>query len=543
VVVTSPSVSDAPRGTELIGVRPIKGVRHRARLAPRWATPVFLFLGDGLALVAALALVGVTGGVALAYPAVALFSLAAAGAHRNRMTLCALNTLPWLLTRLAVPLLVLGPVIAITGDGAPLLLVAVASVGLLVVTRFISHALVRAARRRTYLLDRAVILGAGEVGAELGRSFLEHPEYGIALVGFLDRVEGDLPCPVLGDVDELDRVLGEFGIRRVIFAFGPAHESELVGVLRTAISHDVDVHIVPRFFDCGVVPEGPDTDDVDGIPLYRVRRGALRAPAWFLKRALDVSVAATVLALASPVLVFAAIAVKLSSPGPILFRQKRIGQGGREILVAKFRTLEVNHQSDTQWSVDDDPRLTPAGRLLRRTSIDELPQLWSVLTGDMSLVGPRPERPFFVRRFSVDVDGYRDRLRLPVGLTGWAQVHGLRGDTSIEKRARYDNQYIEHWNLWRDIVILVRTLAEVVRAALRGSGQQRGELPGQDVDLSHRPLVRAHRSSNGVGHVVGAGVAEQRCFDYYERWETKQRSRGPAGADAGPLHRGATPRS
>jgi exopolysaccharide biosynthesis polyprenyl glycosylphosphotransferase len=236
-------------------------------------------------------------------------------------------------------------------------------------------------------------------------------------------------------------------------------------VLRTAVTHDVDVSVIPRFFDNGVVPEGPDTDDVRGIPLYRVRQSALRKPAWVLKRVVDVAVASTVLVLASPILLACAIAVKCSSPGPVLFWQRRIGQGGREIQVPKLRSLKVNYDSDTQWAVDEDPRVTAIGKLMRRTSIDELPQLWSVLKGDMSLVGPRPERPLFVKRFSADVWGYGDRHRVPVGLTGWAQVHGLRGDTSIEERARFDNQYIEHWSLWRDIVVLVRTLAEVVRGA------------------------------------------------------------------------------
>ena len=264
-------------------------------------------------------------------------------------------------------------------------------------------------------------------------------------------------------MDQLDSLLREHDVRRVVVAFGPARESELVSVLRVAVAHDTDVHIVPRFFDCGVTPTGPDTDDVRGIPLYRVHRAALRARAWYAKRVVDVVVAGGVLVVMSPVLALVALAVKLSSPGPVFFRQERIGQDGREIEVPKFRTLRVNYDSDTQWNVADDPRLTGVGRLIRRTSIDELPQLWSVLKGDMSLVGPRPERPFFVRRFTADINGYGDRHRLPVGLTGWAQVHGLRGDTSIEERARFDNQYIEHWSLWRDFVILLRTVAEVVR--------------------------------------------------------------------------------
>ena len=290
----------------------------------------------------------------------------------------------------------------------------------------------------------------------------------MAPVGFLDCVSDEgLPYPVLGDVDRLDAVLDEHSIRRVIVAFGPAREADLVTVLRLAVQHRVDVHVVPRFFDCGVAPEGPETDDVRGIPLYRVRRAALRAPAWAMKRLVDVAVAGAVLLVTAPFLAVMAVAVKLSSPGPVLFRQQRIGQHGEEISVAKFRTLEVNHDSDTRWSADDDPRVTTVGRILRATSLDELPQLWGVLRGRMSLVGPRPERPFFVERFGASIDGYGDRHRLPAGLTGWAQVHGLRGDTSIEERSRYDNQYIEHWSLWRDVVILIRTAAEVARSASR----------------------------------------------------------------------------
>ena len=309
------------------------------------------------------------------------------------------------------------------------------------------------------------MLGAGEIGAELAVAFRDDPELGVEPVGFLDSVpDVDLPYPLLGDVDQLGDVLADGRVRRLIVAFGPARESELVGVLRTAVAHDVDVHVVPRFFDCGVAPVGPDTDDVHGIPLYQVRRAALRAPAWTLKRILDITVAGTVLIVTAPLCALIAAAVKLSSPGPVLFHQKRIGQRSQEIDVPKFRTLRVNHDSDTRWSVDDDPRVTLVGKVLRATSLDELPQLWRVVEGKMSLVGPRPERPFFVERFSLSIDGYDDRHRLPAGLTGWAQVHGLRGDTSIEERARYDNQYIEHWSIWRDLVILIRTVAEVLRS-------------------------------------------------------------------------------
>jgi exopolysaccharide biosynthesis polyprenyl glycosylphosphotransferase len=430
----------------------------------RWIAPAFLFCIDAIALLSAVAIAG-SAPMALAYAGVALATLALSHAYRVRITLRALDETPWLLGRLALALVVLAPIALLTGATDLLFRAALLGVCFAVPGRVLAFAGLRRLRRHGALTEPAVILGAGEIGAELARVLLQDRDYGITPVGFLDSVSGNLPLPVLGDVDELDRILDRYDVRRVIVAFGPAREADLVDVMRTAVQHHVEVHIVPRFFDCGVTPQGPDTDDVRGVPLYRVRRAALRAPAWMFKRVLDVIVAGAVLTLTAPLLGVVALAVRLSSPGPILFRQKRVGQDGREIDVLKFRTLRRNEDSDTQWSVVGDARLTPVGRLLRRTSIDELPQLWSVLLGDMSLVGPRPERPFFVRRFSADVSGYKDRHRLPVGLTGWAQVHGLRGDTSIEERARFDNDYIEHWSLWRDLVILGRTLAEVVRSA------------------------------------------------------------------------------
>jgi len=456
---------------DLTAVRPprARAAAPERHVVPRWVTPGIVASLDAVALLLAAAIAASWTTLTLSYVALALATLAGTGAYRTRMTLSALDAAPWLCTRLAAPLLVLGPVAWIGGDVTAVLKAALVAVPIVVVTRGCSYAALRALRRHRYLLEPAVILGAGAIGVELATAFGKVPELGVTPIGFLDHVDDDeLPYPLLGDVDELPTLLADREVRRVIVAFGPARESELVSVLRTAVRYDVDVHVVPRFFDCGVAPEGPDTDDVQGIPLYRVRRAALRAPAWYLKRLADVVVSGLILILTAPLLALIAAAVKLTSPGPVLFRQERIGQDSQEIDVPKFRTMRVNHDSDTRWSVDHDPRVTTVGRVLRATSLDELPQLWSVFTGQMSLVGPRPERAFFVARFRRSVRGYNDRHRLPVGLTGWAQVHGLRGDTSIEERARYDNQYIEHWSLWRDAVILIRTVAEVFRSTRTG---------------------------------------------------------------------------
>jgi exopolysaccharide biosynthesis polyprenyl glycosylphosphotransferase len=184
--------------------------------------------------------------------------------------------------------------------------------------------------------------------------------------------------------------------------------------------------------------------------------------AWRTKRVFDLILGSVLVIACAPVFAVAALAVRLSSPGPIFFKQKRIGQRGEVFELLKFRTLYVNEDADTTWNVGRDERRTKVGRLMRTLSIDELPQLVNVLRGEMSLVGPRPERPFFVDQFRVAVPGYDDRHRVPAGMTGWAQVHGLRGDTSIKDRAVFDNQYVENWSLWRDLVILVRTVGTVV---------------------------------------------------------------------------------
>ena len=429
-----------------------------------------MFIGafDVLALFGAAALAGSDSSIGLAYITLAFLTLVTSDAYETPISLRALDEAPRLLKLLAVPLVLLAPLAIRWGVDRRLFTQALLAIAGLVAARIVSYAVLRWARRRRHLVDEAVILGAGDVGTELAEIFLEHGEYGIAPIGFLDSVPARLPLPLLGDVDDLQEVLKQRSIKRVIVAFGPTREAELVTVLRTAMRHRVDVHIVPRFFDVGISPEGSNIDDIRGIPLYRVRRAALRTRAWWLKRVLDVTVGGLLCLISAPVMAVIATAVRLTSPGPILFRQSRVGQDGHSIEVLKFRTLHVNDDSDTKWSVEVANRFTPVGQFLRKTSLDELPQFFSILKGDMSLVGPRPERPFFVEQFSDDVDGYSDRHRVPVGLTGWAQVHGLRGDTSIEERARFDNHYIEHWSFWRDIVILVRTVGEVVRSAKSG---------------------------------------------------------------------------
>jgi exopolysaccharide biosynthesis polyprenyl glycosylphosphotransferase len=424
-----------------------------AQKRPSLLSGALVVLGDVAALLIGMTASRHAGVGNVLYAVVALIALAGSSAYRLRISLSALDEAPRFGIALSVPLLVVAP---FASHASSLLWQAVFSLVALVLLRGVVYAAMRRARRRG-LTERTVIAGTGHVGIELAHVLAAHPEYGLDVVGFVGAPFPNLPGPLMADVAHLDDIITEHGIRRVLVAFGPTRESELVGVLRTAVLRDVEVHVVPRFFEVGVAPRGPDVDDLWGIPVYRVRQAALRGGAWRFKRALDVTVASIMLVVASPIMALAALLVKLSGPGPVLFRQPRIGQHGTEFEVLKFRTLPVNYSSGSAWNAWDIENPSTNGRWLRRLSIDELPQLWNILRGDMSLVGPRPELGHFVEQFSQSVYGSGDRHRLPVGLTGWAQIHGLRGATSLRERARFDNQYIEHWSLWRDIVILVRT--------------------------------------------------------------------------------------
>jgi exopolysaccharide biosynthesis polyprenyl glycosylphosphotransferase len=418
---------------------------------------------DGAALLVAAGLVGRFAPLPISYSVVAFTVLLLSGMQRSRINPRLGDDAAFLLGALAAPFLVLVPFAASDTDLGGFMRGGPAVVGLLLFGRAIAYKLIRVSRSRGLVVEPTLIVGAGQLGVQVARTLQEHPEFGLRPMGFLESFDDrDLPLPVLGDVHELEAVARETGLRTVIVAFGATREPEMVRILRACDRLPIEVYVLPRFFELGVGPEGRFTDDLWGIPLVRLRRSALRTVAWRVKRAFDLVVGSILLVASAPILLVAAVAVRLSSPGPALFRQRRIGQRGEVFEVFKFRTLPVNEDSDTQWTVGGDERMTAVGRVLRRSGLDELPQLVNVIRGQMSLVGPRPERPHFVDRFGVAIRGYHDRHRVPVGITGWAQVHGLRGDTSIPERALFDNHYIEHWSLWRDVVILVRTIGTVL---------------------------------------------------------------------------------
>jgi exopolysaccharide biosynthesis polyprenyl glycosylphosphotransferase len=411
---------------------------------------------------------------------VTLLVLAAGGAYRPRIALSALDEAPRLLPRLGLALLLVAPFATLAGDDLSPAVHALWAVPCFLTGRSLAYAAIRGARRRLVLEEPTLVVGGGRLGMDLLATMQEHPELGLRGVGFLTSGSPLDAREPLGRMDDLDLVLDTYGVRKVVVAYGPTREAELVDLVRSAALRDIEVYVVPRFFDVGTAAGGPDVEDLWGIPLHRMRRAALRRGVWRVKRLLDVVVSGGALTLLSPLLLACACAVRVSGPGPVLFRQPRTGHDGAQISILKFRTLRMPAPEESPdrlgagstrstmhaRQIDVERRKTRIGDLLRRTSLDELPQLWNILRGDMSLVGPRPEECTYAAQFADSVYGYRDRHRLAVGLTGWAQVHGLRGETSIEERARFDNSYIEHWSLWRDVVILLRTVAAVQRQAL-----------------------------------------------------------------------------
>lgn len=344
----------------------------------------------------------------------------------------------------------------------------------------------RWARARRMVGKPVLIMGAGMVGAQVARRLDSHPEYGLVPVGFLDEDPrsvaevGGRDVPVLGTIDDLDIAVTRTGARNVIVAFSSVTDARVSRLIQHCQELGIEVSVVPRMFD--TINDRVAYDTVGGLPLLSFTAIDPRGIQFALKHALDRIVALAMLVLLSPLILFAAIAVRLSSPGPALFRQRRVGRDGKEFSLYKFRSMRESSAekgaveeprgldfllgADTApGGVEGQDRRTRVGRLLRRTSLDELPQLFNVLRGDMSLVGPRPERPEFVELFRQDILRYGDRHRVKAGITGWAQVHGLRGQTSLAERVEWDNYYIAHWSLGLDLKILALTVAALFRDA------------------------------------------------------------------------------
>jgi exopolysaccharide biosynthesis polyprenyl glycosylphosphotransferase len=342
------------------------------------------------------------------------------------------------------------------------------------------------ARRHGEALRPTLIVGAGRVGRLTARRLLEQPELGLKPIGFIDKepmeiAENGAFLPVLGASWDLDRIVEEHGVEHVVVAFSTAPDDVLLRLFRRCEQLGVTVSFVPRLFEA--VTTRLDVDHLGGLPLITARTPNPYGWRFMLKHVFDRLLALGLILLLSPILIASALAIWSSMGRPILFRQRRVGRDGREFEMLKLRTMHgdpTDGEADADWARaelhEDDPSVAPlgssaddrstrVGNILRRFSIDEIPQLFNVVAGHMSIVGPRPERSHYVSLFEQRVYRYGDRHRVKSGITGWAQVNGLRGQTSLADRIEWDNYYIENWSLWLDFKILLLTAVAVVRSS------------------------------------------------------------------------------
>ena len=495
--------------------RPQEVVRFRGPL--QWALagtgwgllrPAVDFLLLCVALVLALGGVHATLGVPavraplLALPPLVMFLFYLRGLYRTRLRALILDGVVPVLSAVSVATMTVAMIGLFANGRSPrpslwvhLWLYALLAVG---VGRMALYLAQRGARSYRLVGRPVLIMGAGIVGAQVARRLESYPEYGLTPVGFLDdnprsvTEVGGRDLPVLGTVKDLDAIAHKTGVRNLIVAFSSVADARVSRLIQHCQELGIEVSVVPRMFDTINNRVGYDT--VGGLPLMSFSNVNPNGLQFAIKYAIDRVAAGVLLLLLAPLFIAVALAVKLSTPGSVLFRQARIGRDGHEFDMLKFRTMRgtpaESGESDADWAErilrgEDDSvygsfhsedangtadsggvedRTTGVGRFLRRLSLDELPQLWNVFTGDMSLIGPRPERPSYVRQFEPVVYRYRDRHRVRSGITGWAQVHGLRGQTSLAERVECDNYYIAHWSLGLDLRILTLTLRALFRS-------------------------------------------------------------------------------
>ena len=314
-------------------------------------------------------------------------------------------------------------------------------------------------------LQNVLVVGAGEMGRAVAQKVLVYKDLGFRLKGFLDddrpvgeKVEIDGAVEVLGRLEDLGPILEKGEISEVFVALDLNNYGKILETIKVANRYVVNIRLIPDVFQ--LLTLKANIQDLDGFPVISIDDVALRGGKSLVKRAVDISVASLGLVILSPVFLVVAILVKLSSRGPVFYRQERMGLDGRRFSMIKFRTMVSDAEDETGpvMSRPDDPRMTRVGRFLRKLSLDELPQLINVFKGEMSLIGPRPERPEFVREFADQIPNYMLRHKVKCGITGWAQVHGLRQDTPIDKRIEYDFYYIQNWSLGLDFKIIWMTL-------------------------------------------------------------------------------------
>jgi Undecaprenyl-phosphate glucose phosphotransferase len=444
---------------------------------------ITLYLASALALLASSTFDSTGTWLAAAFPLVTLTTLYARRIPDARLDGSAVDASAQVLGAVSLAALLTIAVASIFGDhhhlgrlALKLSLFAAISLSLTRLTLLLGR---KQAVRRGDIGTPTLIVGAGVVGDHLMRRLAGDPSYGLRPVGFLDA--DPLPtseprdasfAPVLGAPNELASAVAQTGARHVIFAFTSEPDRALVAKIEACHDLGVDVSMVPRLFQS--ISERSTLEYVGGTPLILLRPINPYGWQFTVKHAVDRVVAALVLLAFAPLMLAIALGVRLTSPGPALFRQRRVGRDGCVFAAIKFRTMRVpDHTArfdppagSAPGGIEGEDRRTRLGTWLRNSSLDELPQFINVLHGEMSIIGPRPERPEYVNRFATSVPHYQDRHRVKSGITGWAQVNGLRGQTSITDRIEWDNHYIQNWSLRMDLRIVILTAAEILR--LRG---------------------------------------------------------------------------
>ncbi len=308
-----------------------------------------------------------------------------------------------------------------------------------------------------YNLKHVVLVGDSEMAQQYAKKIRSQKDFGYTIDGYVADKPFIPNILYYGKIGNLSKIVSKNHTDEVVAALSPEQVLYTKDIINVCEKEGVKLSLIPFYAE--YMPSNPEFDNIDGIPLMNIRHIPLDN--WinaFLKRLVDIVGSVVLIILTSPIMIFAAIGVKLSSPGPIIFAQERVGLNKKKFKMYKFRSMRVNNTETTGWSKNKDPRKTKFGAFIRKCSIDELPQFFNVLKGDMSLVGPRPELPHFVAKFKEEIPLYMVKHQVRPGITGWAQVNGLRGDTSIEERIKCDIYYIENWNFFFDVKILFLTV-------------------------------------------------------------------------------------
>ena len=325
------------------------------------------------------------------------------------------------------------------------------------------RAILRAIRKSGFNMKHILIVGYSRAAESYIDRIRMFPQWGFDILGILDdKVEMGLnynEAIVFGRTSDLEKILAENSLDEIVIALNLDEYGKLADLVKICEKSGVHTQFVPDYNE--IIPSRPYTEDIMGLPVINIRYVPLSNTFnAIVKRAFDILCSSVGLIILSPLLLVICIIIKATSKGPLIFKQERVGFRNETFMMYKFRSMKVQDEAEEKkaWTVKDDPRVTKFGKFIRKTSLDELPQLVNILKGDMSIVGPRPERPFFVEKFKEEIPRYMIKHQVRPGLTGWAQVNGLRGDTSIKKRIEYDLYYIENWTFWFDIKIMFLTI-------------------------------------------------------------------------------------